>query len=104
MLPASGSSEDYMFETWTDKFKRKFNENPWVPLGCLATCGALIMSAYKMRRGQSKEMNYWLRARVALQGATLVALVGGSMAIQKQRNKDKEAVGIEEGLPRNEGN
>ena len=24
---------DYGFETWTDKFKRKFNENPWVPIG-----------------------------------------------------------------------
>lgn len=24
---------DYGYETWSEKFKRKFNENPWVPLG-----------------------------------------------------------------------
>ncbi|KJA25308.1 hypothetical protein HYPSUDRAFT_109338, partial [Hypholoma sublateritium FD-334 SS-4] len=50
------------------------------PLGCLATCGALVMSAVKMRQGQSQSMNYWMRARVALQGLTLGALVIGSMA------------------------
>jgi hypothetical protein len=43
------------------------------------------MSAVKMRQGQSQRMNYWLRARVALQGATLVALVGGSMSLQQAR-------------------
>jgi len=24
---------DYGYETWTEKFKRKFSENPWVPIG-----------------------------------------------------------------------
>ncbi|KAF8186411.1 altered inheritance of mitochondria protein 31, mitochondrial [Pholiota molesta] len=71
------SSAQDAVESWTEKAQRKFKENPWVPLGCLATTGALVMSAVKMRQGQSQRMNYWLRARVALQGATLVALVGG---------------------------
>lgn len=30
-------------------------------------------------------MQYWLRARVVLQGATVLALVGGSLAFQSQR-------------------
>ncbi|KAF8950037.1 hypoxia induced protein conserved region-domain-containing protein, partial [Flammula alnicola] len=92
-------------ETWSEKANRKFKENPWVPIGCLATCGALVMSAIKMRQGQSKNMNYWLRTRVVLQGLTLVVLVAGSMSIQKSRNKEIADAGVgknEEGLLRNE--
>lgn len=59
------------------------------PAGCLATTGALIMSAVKMRSGQSQQMNYWMRARVGLQGLTLVALVAGSMALKAERDKAK---------------
>jgi hypothetical protein len=84
---------------------RKFNENPLVPIGtcidiymyimylnhsgCLLTCGALVMSAYKLRQGKSKEMNHWLRARVALQGVTVVALLIGSMQLQKAHRETK---------------
>ncbi|KAF9530632.1 hypoxia induced protein conserved region-domain-containing protein [Crepidotus variabilis] len=78
-------------ETWSAKFKRKFMENPWVPVGCFLTCGALVMSAYKLRQGRSKEMNHWLRARVAFQGVTIVALVWGSIEMKKLR--DAEAAG-----------
>jgi len=46
------------------------------------------MSAVKLRAGKSTEMNYWLRARVGLQGLTLVALVAGSMSIQKARQEE----------------
>ena len=49
------------------------------------------MSAYKLRQGKSKEMNRWLRARVALQGVTVVALLVGSMHLQKA-SRDSEAV------------
>ncbi len=95
-------------ETWSTKFIRKFNENPLVPIGkspklifiyykfilkynigCLLTCGALIMSAHKLRQGKSKEMNTWLRARVALQGVTIVALVVGSLQLKKARDAEK---------------
>jgi Hypoxia induced protein conserved region len=61
------------------------------------------MSAVKMRAGKSKSMNYWLRARVVLQGLTLVALVAGSMALQKQKNAQISDLGIDAAeLPRNE--
>jgi len=102
---ALGSRSQDPSETWGEKFSRKFKENPWVPLGCLATCGALVMSAAKMRAGKSTSMNYWLRARVVLQGVTLVALVAGSMALQKEKNTQISDLGIgaaDGGLPRNE--
>lgn len=61
------------------------------------------MSAVKMRAGKSKSMNYWLRARVALQGVTLVALVAGSMILQRRRNAQISDLGIDAAeLPRNE--
>ena len=74
------------------------------------------MSAVKMKAGKSKDMQYWLRARVALQGLTLVALVVGSMAIQASRKSqigDNGAflissffspshASLAEGVPRNE--
>ncbi|KAJ3513683.1 hypothetical protein NMY22_g14969 [Coprinellus aureogranulatus] len=65
----------YGYETWGEKFSRKFKENPWVP-------------AVRMRQGKSQSMNHWMRARVGLQGLTLVALVSGSMAIKKQREEN----------------
>jgi hypothetical protein len=99
------------FEPWGAKFVRKFNENPLVPIGtyqpyprlspttdpciptrlagCILTCGALIMSAHKLRQGNSKQMNHWLRARVALQGVTIVALVAGSMQLKKFREAEQ---------------
>jgi hypothetical protein len=118
-----GSRYQDPLETWSNKFSRKFKENPWVPLGafwslsalklnafinishigCLATCGALVMSAVKMRAGKPKSMNYWLRARVVLQGVTLVALVAGSLALQRQDDAQISDLGIEAAeLPRNE--
>ena len=63
------------------------------------------MSAVKMRAGESRSMNYWLRARVVFQGVTVVALVAGSMALQKKRNAQTSDLGIDiadGGLPSNE--
>ena len=54
------------------------------------------MSAYRLRQGKSKEMNHWLRARVALQGVTVVALLVGSVQLQKA-SRDAEAVRAREG-------
>lgn len=58
------------------------------------------MSAAKLRAGKSSDMNYWLRARVVLQGLTLVALLAGSMSIQKTRKEELARLNIgEDGLP-----
>lgn len=47
----------------------------------------------KMRRGEAKAMNYWLRARVLTQGLTIAAIVGGSYAYgqTKQQNEARAA-------------
>ncbi len=42
------------------------------------------MSMVTMRQGKSLKMQYWMRARVVLQGLTIVAVAAGSMALQKK--------------------
>lgn len=74
-------------ETWTEKFTRKFKENPLVPLGAAATVATLIIASKKMRRGESQQMNHWLRARVAAQGFTILAICGGAYWVNKQKRE-----------------
>lgn len=96
--PAGGAAmSPHAFESWSDKFNRKISENPWVPLGCAATCGALVMSAVKMKQGKSQSMNRWMRARVGLQGVTLVALVWGAMKL-KEAKEAEAALALPAGL------
>ncbi|KAF5384168.1 hypothetical protein D9615_003361 [Tricholomella constricta] len=73
-------------ETYREKATRKFKENPWVPLGSMATVGALIVAMVKMRRGQSHSFNRWLRVRVAAQGLTLVAIVVGTYSLRPKND------------------
>jgi hypothetical protein len=47
-------------------------------IGALATTFTLLMAANKLRKRQSKDMNYWLRARVIAQGFTIAAVVAGA--------------------------
>ncbi|EIW69639.1 hypothetical protein TREMEDRAFT_30963 [Tremella mesenterica DSM 1558] len=61
---------------------RKCKSQPVIPIGMVATVGALVGAAYSMRTGNRRSMNYYLRARVALQGLTVVAMIlYGSVAI-----------------------
>jgi len=64
------------------------------------------MSAVKMRAGKSKQMNHWLRARVGLQGVTLVALLMGSTWgrewIKKYWGKEDTIASVEEVGPAKE--
>jgi len=72
-----------------------------VPLGALATTFTLLMAANKLRKRQSKDMNYWLRARVVAQGFTIVAVVAGAWMMgrttpqidQSAREQDETLVG-----------
>jgi len=79
-------------ETYREKATRKFKENPWVPLGSLATAGALIIAMVKMRRGESRSFNHWLRVRVAAQGLTIGALVLGTYSLRDQ-GQEREFIG-----------
>jgi len=66
-------------ETWQQKFMRRFKEEPFVPIGTALTCFALIMASRKVgKKGESKSLNRWFRARIIFQGATIGAIVAGS--------------------------
>lgn len=92
-------------ETWQQKLMRRFKEEPFVPIGkCITcvqhptpvlshacpgtalTCFALFMASTKLgKKGESKSLNRWFRARIIFQGATIAAIVAGSYAV-KGRN------------------
>lgn len=78
-------------ETYREKAVRKFKENPWVPLGSLATVGALVTAMVKLKRGQSHSFNTWLRVRVAAQGLTIVAIVAGTYSLRPKSPPTDEA-------------
>ncbi|XP_046390739.1 HIG1 domain family member 2A, mitochondrial [Ischnura elegans] len=64
-------------ETSKEKLLRKVKENPLVPIGCLATAGALSYGLWSFRKGNRQMSQYMMRLRVVAQGFTLVALVVG---------------------------
>uniref|UniRef100_T1GWP0 HIG1 domain-containing protein n=1 Tax=Megaselia scalaris TaxID=36166 RepID=T1GWP0_MEGSC len=64
-------------ETFSDKFMRKVKENPVVPVGCLATTMALCYGLYNFRTGNRKMSQIMMRTRIAAQGFTVAALIGG---------------------------
>lgn len=59
---------------WSEKVWRKSKEEPLVPLGVLATTGALTMAILSFRKRESWNMQYWMRARVAAQAFTVGAM------------------------------
>ncbi|CAH0555225.1 unnamed protein product [Brassicogethes aeneus] len=78
-------------ETQSQKFLRKFKENPFVPLGCLATSMALGYGLYTFKTGQRKMSQYMMRTRIAAQGLTVLALVMGiGMGAQTQTAKNNK--------------
>ncbi|XP_059057501.1 HIG1 domain family member 2A, mitochondrial [Achroia grisella] len=66
-------------ETTKEKFTRKFAENPFVPVGCLATVGALSYGLWSFKSGKTKVSQQMMRLRIVAQGFTVAALVIGVM-------------------------
>ncbi|KAK5644354.1 hypothetical protein RI129_005654 [Pyrocoelia pectoralis] len=64
-------------ETMLDKMKRKTKENPFVPIGCVATAAALSYGLWAFRQGRPKMSQRMMRLRVAAQGFTIIAFVIG---------------------------
>uniref|UniRef100_A0A9J7ZBQ1 HIG1 domain-containing protein n=1 Tax=Cyprinus carpio carpio TaxID=630221 RepID=A0A9J7ZBQ1_CYPCA len=64
-------------ENFKDKFIRKTKENPFVPIGCLGTAGALIYGLSAFRRGKTRQSQLLMRARIFAQGFTVVAIIVG---------------------------
>ncbi|XP_062977012.1 HIG1 domain family member 2A, mitochondrial [Elgaria multicarinata webbii] len=64
-------------ETVGGKFLRKARENPLVPLGCLGTAGVLGYGLICFKRGNIRQSQIMMRARILAQGFTVAALVVG---------------------------
>ncbi|XP_015261146.1 PREDICTED: HIG1 domain family member 2A, mitochondrial [Gekko japonicus] len=64
-------------ETFKDKFLRKSRENPLVPIGCLGTAGVLTYGLICFKRGNTRQSQVMMRARVLAQGFTIAALMVG---------------------------
>ncbi|KAL2823652.1 altered inheritance of mitochondria protein 31, mitochondrial [Aspergillus cavernicola] len=100
-LPSSfDGNPQFEEESALQKFRRRFKEEPLIPLGCAATCYALYRAYRSMRAGDSVEMNRMFRARIYAQGFTLLAVVAGGMyfkADRQQRREFEQAVEVRKG-------
>uniref|UniRef100_A0A3B5KJ94 HIG1 hypoxia inducible domain family, member 2A n=2 Tax=Takifugu rubripes TaxID=31033 RepID=A0A3B5KJ94_TAKRU len=67
-------------ETFKEKFTRKSKENPFVPIGCLGTAGALIYGLRAFHQGKTRQSQLLMRGRIFAQGFTVVAIVVGVFA------------------------
>lgn len=76
------------------KSRRTVKNNLLVPIGTALTIGAFILSARATRKGDAKAANRMFIWRVALQGLTVAALVGGSYYLGTNEkwkvNRDEE--------------
>ncbi|BGP47857.1 hypothetical protein JCM10450v2_003722 [Rhodotorula kratochvilovae] len=75
-----------------DKFIHKFKEEPLVPLGCAATVAALLGASSALQKGNRNQFNKFLRLRVAAQGVTIIAALGGSLYYQSERRAERQRV------------
>ncbi|XP_069828912.1 HIG1 domain family member 2A, mitochondrial [Dendropsophus ebraccatus] len=64
-------------EQFTTKFMRKVRENPFVPLGCLATAGVLTYGLIAFKQGKTRQSQLLMRARILSQGFTVAAIMAG---------------------------
>jgi len=79
-LPKVTSDEGPSWRTqegFRDKFIRKTKENPFVPIGLIATVGALSYGLWQMKTGDKVMSQKMMRLRVAAQSFTVVALLTG---------------------------
>ncbi|XP_038849316.1 HIG1 domain family member 2A-like [Salvelinus namaycush] len=64
-------------ETFQEKFMRKSKENPFVPIGCLGTAGALMYGLRAFKQGKTRQSQLLMRGRIFAQGFTVVAVIFG---------------------------
>ncbi|XP_019938401.1 HIG1 domain family member 2A, mitochondrial [Paralichthys olivaceus] len=67
-------------ETFREKLERKTKENPFVPIGCLATAGALIFGLRSFQQGNTRHSQLLMRGRIAAQGFTVFAIIVGVLS------------------------
>ncbi|XP_071614757.1 HIG1 domain family member 2A, mitochondrial [Heliangelus exortis] len=74
-------------EGFKEKFLRKTRENPLVPLGCLCTVGVLAYGLISFKRGNTRQSQLMMRARILAQGFTFAALLGGMVVTAVKSRK-----------------
>uniref|UniRef100_A0A3Q3W5Y1 HIG1 domain-containing protein n=1 Tax=Mola mola TaxID=94237 RepID=A0A3Q3W5Y1_MOLML len=67
-------------ETFKEKFIRKTKENPFVPIGSVATAGALLYGLRAFHQGKTRQSQLLMRGRIFAQGFTVVAIIFGVFA------------------------
>ncbi|KAI8366912.1 hypoxia induced protein conserved region-domain-containing protein [Blakeslea trispora] len=77
-------------ESALDKIKRKSREEPLVPAGVALTCFALVAATVGVKTGNRAYANNMFRLRVAAQGFTVLAMVGGSLYYQYKEKEGKK--------------
>lgn len=73
-----------------DKCIQNCKEQPFVPLGTLATCVAVTLAAKNLRVGNRDLAQKWFRWRVGFQGFTIAALVVGGLLYGKDSMEKKK--------------
>ncbi|CEH16077.1 isoform a [Ceraceosorus bombacis] len=81
-VPGPPSAPAAAVELPKDKLWRKLKQEPIVPIGCLATCGALLWASYALRKGDRRNFQIALRWRVGLQGLTVLGAVAGMLLLK----------------------
>ncbi|RDA86190.1 hypothetical protein CP532_3485 [Ophiocordyceps camponoti-leonardi (nom. inval.)] len=90
-MPSSFDNDpDFHKERKMHKIVRKLKEEPLIPLGLGLTVFAFVNAYRAVRRGDSHQANRFFRLRVAAQGFTILAMVGGSIFYSNDREKVKE--------------
>lgn len=74
-------------ETGYAKLKRRCMQEPFVPIGCLATAGVLTGGLLSFARAADpRTQQKYMRARVFAQGSTVIVMVLGSfLALNPQK-------------------
>jgi len=72
---------------------------PLIPIAVLGTLTCFIMAGVKMRQGDPRKFNYWLRGRVIMQGIAIGAVVwalrGDGVAFAEKEKKAMEREAFE---------
>ncbi|XP_025201468.1 HIG1 domain family member 2A, mitochondrial [Melanaphis sacchari] len=97
-----GQKPDYQIraemEDVGNKFLRKFKENPFVPIGALVTVGFLGVGLKSMYDGNRVRSQMMMRGRIAAQGVTIIAILGGlfyqGMTALKETEEETHETGL----------
>ncbi|KAI8085976.1 hypoxia induced protein conserved region-domain-containing protein [Halteromyces radiatus] len=96
-MPTNPSSRDIQQmrfalqgESPWQRMKRKSKDEPFVPAGVALTCFALIAATVGIKTGNKVYANHMFRLRVAAQGFTVLAMVGGSLYYTYQKDHTRK--------------